>query len=150
LAHYILWNPTAEHEQPPADLGGIDRIQYRDYAELKDGLSRLMEQQFGSPEAPEARGGTEVTAALAGLQAVAPEIVGANPGILMGGIASQMAVAPDIASIVVKPHVADGTIATRGNRRGTRYYLPGDAPPEEEEAEPASSDESTDGTTGSS
>jgi hypothetical protein len=143
LGYYILWNPTAEHDQPPADIGGIDRIQYRDYAELKDGLTRLMEQQFGSPEAQAAPGGTEVAQGLAALQAAAPELVRANPGILMGGIASQMGVTPDVASIVVKPHVADGTFVTRGNRRGTRYYLPEDAPPEDEEPEMALPEEPT-------
>lgn len=55
-----------------------------------------------------------------------------NAGILMGGIASQLDVTADVASIVVRPHVTHGTLVTRGNRRGTRYYLPEDAPVEEE------------------
>lgn len=48
LPHFILWNPSVEQNQPPADLGGIDRIQYRDYTELKTGVGRLLEQEFRS------------------------------------------------------------------------------------------------------
>jgi hypothetical protein len=134
LDYYILWNPTAEQEHPPADIGGIDRIQYEDFAQLRDGLGRLMTQQYGSPQADETKTeeGADITDALATLKERVPEIVAGNPGLLMGAIASTMGVTPDIAQIVVRPHVADESIVTRGNRRGTRYYLPADAPPEEE------------------
>jgi hypothetical protein len=50
LDYYILWSPTEKHPNPPADLGGIDRIEYRDFAGLKDGLRRLMRQRFPSRE----------------------------------------------------------------------------------------------------
>jgi hypothetical protein len=138
LDYYILWNPSAEQEHPPADIGGIDRIQYEDFAQLREGLGRLMTQQYGSPQADETKTeeGADITEALSTLKDRVPEIVGGNPGLLMGAIASTLGVAPDIASIVVRPQVSDGSIVTRGNRRGTRYYLPADAPPEEEPPEP--------------
>lgn len=141
LPYYILWNPAAEHDQPPADLGGIDRIEYTDYAELKAGLTKLLTQQYGAPgSSAGGTGGAEVTDGLTALQNIVPEIVKANPGILMGGIASELDVSVDVASIVVKPHIAEGTLVTRGNRRGTKYYVSDDAPPEDEDEPSASED----------
>jgi hypothetical protein len=49
LNYYILWNPGAEHPEPPADLGGIDRIQYTTLDELRHGLRRLLTQNLGAP-----------------------------------------------------------------------------------------------------
>jgi hypothetical protein len=49
LNYFILWKPDAEHPEPPADLGGIDRIQYADQDELTQGLRRLFTQNFGAP-----------------------------------------------------------------------------------------------------
>jgi hypothetical protein len=46
LNYYILFNPT-ERPDAPADLGGIDRIQYHDYTELREGLRKLLRQKFG-------------------------------------------------------------------------------------------------------
>jgi hypothetical protein len=39
----------------PADLGGLDRIQYRSYAELEDGVTKLLVQEFGVPSEEERR-----------------------------------------------------------------------------------------------
>jgi len=53
LDYYILFNPENEEGDVPADLGGIDRLQWTSHAELHGELSRLMRQQFGAP--PEER-----------------------------------------------------------------------------------------------
>ncbi len=47
LDYYILFNPT-ERADAPSDLGGIDRIQYHDYTELRQGLRKLLRQKFGT------------------------------------------------------------------------------------------------------
>jgi hypothetical protein len=101
LGYYILWNPAAEHEHPPADIGGIDRIQYEDFAQLRAGLAKLMTQQYGPAQPDEAKTeeGADITEALAGLQDRVPEVVGGNPGLLMGAIASTMGVTPEIARL---------------------------------------------------
>jgi hypothetical protein len=133
LDYYILFNPTADQAHPPADIGGIDRIQYSDYAELKDGLRRLMRQQFGNPETaePEVPGGKQAVEGLAALGAAVPDIVRSEPGLQIGGIASSIGVPVEVAQLVVRPLLGKDLV-TRGTRRGTRYYLPDDAPPEEE------------------
>jgi hypothetical protein len=142
LDYYILFNPT-EKADAPADLGGIDRIQYRDYAELKDGLRRLMRQQFGDPdrEVKDASPGKDVVQTVDALQGAVPDVVRADPGIQMGGIASAIGVSLDLAQLVVRRLVTDDVLVTRGRRRGMRYYLPEDAPPEDEDVAEAESSE---------
>jgi hypothetical protein len=54
--YYIAFNPTVDQAEPPADLGGIDRIQYTDYAELDEQLDRLMSQPVEAT--PRAEDGT--------------------------------------------------------------------------------------------
>jgi hypothetical protein len=48
---YLLFNPDdAQNPRPgdvPADLGGLDRIQYRTYEELERLLHQLLSQEFG-------------------------------------------------------------------------------------------------------
>jgi hypothetical protein len=132
LDYYILFSPTVEGEAVPSDLGGIDRIQYGDFAELKDGLAKLMRQQFGSPE-PEAEAekpGAQIAEQLEGLREQVPEVVRDEPGLQIGGVASALGVPVEFAQIVVRPLIGE-TLVTRGERRGTRYYVSGDAPPEE-------------------
>lgn len=132
LDYYILFNPSVEQGDVPADLGGIDRIQYRDYAELKAGLRRLMTQQFGSPE-PEPRepAGKEIVEGLNALRGRIPEVVASEPGLQIGGIASALGVQVDMAQVLVKPLIGQHLV-TRGIKRGTKYYLPENAPPDEE------------------
>jgi hypothetical protein len=139
LDYYILFNPTTGEQDVPADLGGIDRIQYRDYAELKAGLRKLMTQQFGSPEPePTETAGKEIVEGVNALRQKIPEVVGSEPGLQIGGIASAVGVEVDMAQVLVKPLVGQ-QLVTRGVKRGTRYYVPGDAPPEDAESEAAGS-----------
>ena len=51
--YFILWNPNVgDKDEPPADLGGIDRVQYTSYEELTAKVRRLLEQQFGTSGPP--------------------------------------------------------------------------------------------------
>lgn len=129
LDYYILFNPTVEASDVPADLGGIDRIQYEDYTALKIGVAKLMRQQFGSPEpeVEETKAGAEIVERMETLADAVPGIVKAEPGLLMGGIASSLGVPVEVAQLVVRPLVGD-KLVTRGERRGARYYAPEDAP----------------------
>jgi hypothetical protein len=138
LDYYILFNPTAGKDaNVPADLGGIDRIQYSDYTELGEGLDKLMTQQFGSPDdQKQPRAGGDFSVQLETLQAEIPDKVGQEPGMQIGGIASAIGVPLEHAQVLVRPLVGE-TLVTRGAKRGTRYYLPDDAPPEDEELTPA-------------
>jgi hypothetical protein len=123
--YYILFNPTTAQEHPPSDLGGIDRLQYSDFAELADEVGRLMRQQFGAPKKEQKEAGADrgaiVVAQLEQMRTEIPEIVRGNPGMAIGSIASQIGVPVEYAQNLVRPLV--GTeLRTEGAKRGTRYY----------------------------
>src|SRR5712675_2066735 len=84
LDYYILFNPENEEGDVPADLGGIDRLQWTSHTELQGELSRLMRQQFGAPpeerdEKAKARG-AEVSEHLDAISLEIPDIVKREPG----------------------------------------------------------------------
>jgi hypothetical protein len=118
-AYYLLFNPTLAQQTVPADLGGIDRIQYASFKELADGLTRLLLQEFGVPQA-----GKEMADQLAVLQQRVPEILRLEPGLGVSAIAARLGVATEMAKIVVRPLANAGELQTTGVRRGTRYWLP--------------------------
>lgn len=119
-SYYLLFNPTGSRETVPADLGGIDRIQYSSYKELSDGLTRLLLQEFGVPQE-----GREMAAQLEALQARVPEILRAEPGLNVAQIAERMGVPVEMAKVVVRPLAGSGELEATGQRRGTRYWIPG-------------------------
>jgi hypothetical protein len=149
LDYYILFDPTKEERDVLSDLRGIDRIQYTSYTQLKEELAKLMRNQFGAPEqeqqAPEAG---SLVGQMDALRERVPELLRQEPGLQIGGIASSLGIPIDIAQPIVRPLVGP-TLETRGVRRGTRYYLVGEAPPEEpegsEEPEPGEREPRTDG-----
>lgn len=68
------------------------------------------------------------------LRARIPDVVRSEPGLQIGGIASALGVPLDFKPLVIKPLVGD-QLVTRGVKRGTRYFVPEDAPPEEDDGE---------------
>lgn len=124
--YYILFNPENEEGDVPADLGGIDRLQWTSHAELQGELSRLMRQQFGAP--PEERDekakerGAQVTEHLDAISEEIPDIVKREPGMAIGGIASSMGVPIEVAKSLVRPLVDQGMLQTEGVKRGMKYF----------------------------
>jgi hypothetical protein len=117
-----------------SDVRGIDRIEYASYAELKAALRDLVRDQFGPP--PKEQEVPEVGTVMAQLEAMSdriPDIRRENPGQQIGGIASSLGVPIDIAQSLIRPIVGT-TVEPRGVRRGTKYYVAGEAPPEDEES----------------
>jgi hypothetical protein len=128
LDYYILFNPTIEQQDVPADLGGIDRIQYRDYASLGEGVSNLLTQQFGPPlkdrDAKTKERAAAVTEHLDAISEEIPDLVKREPGLAIGGIASSIGVPIDLAKTLVRPLVDGGKIRLEGVKRGAKYYPP--------------------------
>jgi hypothetical protein len=124
--YYIVFNPTNKQGDVPSDLGGIDRLQYTSYAELEDEVSRLMRQQFGAPikerDAKAKERGVEVTQHLNAISDEIPTVVRRDPGLAIGGIASQMGIPIEVAKSLVRPLVSDGQLRAEGVKRGTKYY----------------------------
>jgi hypothetical protein len=131
LDYYILFNSKIAEGDVPSDLGGLDRIQYTSYNELAEGVGRLLRQQFGAPirersEQAKSRG-AEVVSALEEMSAEVPDIVRADPGLRIGGIASALGVPVDYAKNLVQPLVGE-QLRTEGVKRGTRYFAMDDEP----------------------
>jgi predicted nucleotide-binding protein len=126
--YYILFNPDSDKADVPADLGGIDRLQYTDYSELEQEVARLMRQQFGAPtkerdEKAKDRG-AQVTEHLEEIKDEIPQVVAREPGLAIGSIASSMGLPVEQAKPLVRDLVAEGRLETEGVKRGTKYYPP--------------------------
>jgi hypothetical protein len=126
--YYILFNPDAEQAEVPADLGGIDRLQYSDYTQLGEEVSRLMRQQFGAPtkerdEKAKARG-AQVTEHLEEIKSEIPVVVSRDPGLAIGGIASTMGLPVEVAKPLVRDLVAEEKPRSEGVKRGMKYFPP--------------------------
>jgi hypothetical protein len=126
LDYYILFNPTIKEGDVPADVGGIDRLEYEDFAGLTSEVSRLMRQQFGAPIKERDREtkerGAEVTSHLEAISVEIPAVVRRDPGLAIGGIASQMGIPVEVAKSVVRPLVSEGRLRTEGVKRGMKYF----------------------------
>jgi hypothetical protein len=132
LDYYILFDPSKDKTDVLADVRGIDRIEYTSYTELKTHLSRLVRDQFGAPEREQEAGGESIVAQIDALRQRVPDLIRKQPGLPIGGIASELGVPIEIAQTIVRPLV--GTeLDTSGVRRGMRYYLAGEAPPSDDE-----------------
>ncbi len=124
--YYLLFNPDHPdnpERQVPADLGGLDRIEYHSFTELEEGLAKLLVQEFGVP----VEGGLAQDP-VRDLRDRVPEVLANEPGLKIGQIADRLRVAVEIAQVVVRPLATSGQLQTTGSRRGTRYYLPEDLP----------------------
>lgn len=127
--YYILFDPEKGNKSDvPSDLGGIDRMQYTDYASLEEAVSRLMRQQFGAPvkerDEKAAERGAAVTEHLTAIKGEIPQVVKREPGLAIGGIASSMGVQVEIAKPLVRDLVAEGKLTSDGVKRGMKYYPP--------------------------
>jgi hypothetical protein len=120
--YYLLFNPTYSGPDVPADLGGLDRIQYTSYAELREGLTNLLAQEFG------VRSEDRRADPVADLRERVLQILQEGPGLRIGDIANQLEVPINMAQVIVGPLVASGALETAGAKRGTRYYLRGQTP----------------------
>ncbi len=125
--YYLLFDPK-HLENPsgkgvPADLGGLDRIEYTSFAELEEGLTKLLVQEFGVP--PE---GGPAADPVRDFRKRLPDVLARRPGLKIGEIAEELAVPVEIAKVVVRPFTTAGKLETTGVKKGTRYYLRGQAP----------------------
>jgi hypothetical protein len=120
-AAYLIVNPTAHASaEAPADLRGLDRIEYRSYAELSDGLTKLLTTIMP----PEPAGDPDDY--IRDVQRKAIGLLERSDGLRMLDIASALKVAMPIAQAAVRPLVGE-TLEIKGATRAARYYLIGEA-----------------------
>ena len=114
---YIAIDPSKTPvEEVPADLRGIDRIQYTSYAELQEGVGRLIAQELPVPVAH------DVENQLQTLRRQLIKLLGESEGLKIGDIARLLGVSVDMAKLIVRPLVGE-RITIKGATRAARYYL---------------------------
>lgn len=113
---YIAIDPVkTKVEEVPADLRGIDRIQYSSYSELQKGLETLLAQELPLQIS------SEMENQLQELRVKALEVVSQADGLKIPDIAKVLGISTDLAKLVVKPLVGDA-IRMKGVKRGAKYY----------------------------
>lgn len=114
---YLLVNPAANPSgDAPADLRGLDRIQYTSYAELSDGLTKLLSSIM--PPRP----AEDPNAYLRDVADKALTLLERSEGLKMTEIAKALNVAMPIAQAAVYLLVGD-KLRIEGATRAARYFL---------------------------
>jgi hypothetical protein len=116
--YYLLFNPDIEGPDVPADLGGIDRLQYTTYTELETALSELLIQEFGVPAEEQVSGEDQMQALREGVL----RIVETKNGPKVGDVAEALNIPMPLAKAVVRQMVESEDLSTTGQTRGTRYW----------------------------
>jgi hypothetical protein len=115
-APYLIVNPSVhESGEAPADLRGLDRLEWGSYTELSDVLTRLMTQRMAPPPAE------DPDAYLKDVSNKAVALLERSPGLSMAAIAKALRVAMPIAQAAVRPMVGK-SVRIQGATRGTRYF----------------------------
>ena len=113
---FIAMDPSKTPVQEvPADLRGIDRIQYGSYSELQEKLESLIAQELPISRAHEAENQLNI------LREEAVKLVGTSDGLGVAAIAKALGINTDLAKVVIKPLVG-AQIQSKGRKRGTKYF----------------------------
>jgi hypothetical protein len=114
---YIAIDPAKTPVQEvPADLRGIDRIQYSSYAELEGKVEALLAQEVPVPRTHEAEN------QLQQLRRQTMDLVRQSEGLKIGDIAHALGVSIDLAKVVVKP-LLGADLRLEGVKKGAKYFL---------------------------
>lgn len=120
---YIAIDPSkTETKEVPSDLRGLDRIEYGSYSELGEKLGVLLDQRY--PKRKD-RGIEEY---LEEQREAALKLLKDSPGQTVISLGQLLGVEVPVVQMALRP-VLD-KLETRGQRKGTKYYLAGDAPSE--------------------
>lgn len=118
---YIAYNlAKTDLAEVPADLRGLDRIQYGSFAELGEKLRALIEQRY--PKRTEG-----IDAYLDGLRNSAKNALGSQPGMTMAELAELLGASVKVTQLAVRPLV-NTELESTGKTKAMKYYLKGHAP----------------------
>jgi hypothetical protein len=114
---YLLANPSMHPTgEAPADLRGLDRIEYRSYAELSDRLARLL-TSIMSPEPP-----ADPNEYLRDVEEKAMVLLRQSNGLKVKEIAEALGVAVPIVQAAIRPLVGE-KLRVEGATRAARYFV---------------------------
>lgn len=113
---FIAVDPSKiDAAEVPADLQGIDRIQYSSYTELQEGLAKLLSQELPIKLVH------DVETQLEQLRLQATQLIEQADGLRITDIADLLGVSKQMAQLVVRPLV-NVKVKMKGATRGARYY----------------------------
>jgi hypothetical protein len=112
---FIAFDPSKTPlDDVPADIRGIDRLQYANLTELEEKLSKLSAQEFPPPAIPDAIGPAKNRIR---------SVLDQAPGLTAAEIARSIGVPIGYARFVIADMMTAGELGSTGQTRGTRYRL---------------------------
>ena len=118
---FICYNP--EHNsvsEVPGNLRGLDRIQYRSFSELEDGLVLLMNQRYSRRgERRESR--RDQVAPMKRM--ILGYLRSEAGGLPAAELAELLGCSRKVASVILNEMVKDGGLGVSGATRGARYFI---------------------------
>lgn len=121
---YIAVDPSkTEANEVPSDLRGLDRIQYKSFAELATKVGVLIEQRY--PKRPR----VSIDAYFEDRRGEIRALLAKSPGLSVSTLAEVLGVDVPVAQLVLRPMVEAKELETSGVKKGMKYYLQGKVPP---------------------
>ena len=117
-AWFICYNPDHNSvSEVPSNLRGLDRIQYRTFSELEDGLLLLLDQRYQ-------RGGESRDDHVARMrQTILRFLRHEADGLPAVELAALLGCSRMVASVILREMVKDGVLGASGATRGARYFI---------------------------
>ena len=118
VRRYIFYNP--DHDtvlDVPSNMRGLDRMQYRTFSELENGLTLLLGQRYGHPG--ESRKDYEAKMRRAFLHHLRNE----PSGLSSAELAELLGCNPKVAAVILNQMVKGGVLGVSGATRGARYFI---------------------------
>lgn len=114
---YIAFDPSKTTlSDVPSDLRGMDRMQYSSFSNFQERLESLIAQEMPLPRTHTAED------QLVALRKETVRVLSESEGLKIGDIGRTLGIGTDLAKLVVKPLIADGTLRAEGNTRGMKYH----------------------------
>lgn len=122
---YIVIDPSkTEILEVPSDLRGLDRIQYGSYTELQTKLTILIEQRYPKKKP------SSISDFLEDRKSQVLQLLAKSPGLNVSALSQVLGLDVPVVQLVLQPLIGH-ELEWRGNTRGRKYYLMGEAPPED-------------------
>ena len=115
---YICFNPDkTDISEVPSDIRGIDRIQYKSFADLEDKLTVLMDQWYPRSS----RKGVDDY--LSQIEGDISSLLKRQPGLGVVEMSEILGVNKKMAQLVVRQMIDAKSIRKEGETRGVKYFL---------------------------
>jgi hypothetical protein len=113
---FIAFDPSKTPlEDVPADIRGLDRLQYSNFTELEEKLTQLAIQEFPPLQLPDP---------VAPVRERIRSTLSQAPGLTAAEIAQSLGIQVGYSRFVIATMMKENELVATGNTKGTRYRLP--------------------------